>query len=242
MNTTSAESRFLAALRDLLRDKAGNTIYPCIQDLVEHGLDRARFAASEVPPLRQDVTQYLAAWSRHAGLSEEESRAWLVEFCATVLAPLSRRTPAAIRHSTQSNLRYIYRSSVPFLCDCADNRFRAACRTDCPVHADMQVKKAARAEEAAKPKPLVRYERPVVTFVPPVMVANREQFEQALSLVREEIQKGTKPKRIIELLAKRGLKTRTGRKWTATILYSELTKLKASDAAPPPGEPGASPR
>ena len=65
-------------------------------------------------------------------------------------------------------------------------------------------------------------------------MANREQFEKALSLVGEEIQKGTRAKRVLELLAERGLKTRTGRKWTLAILYSEMAKLKARRAEPLP--------
>ena len=143
---------FLNLLNPMLGDRSKDLLYPCIRDLVEHGLDLARFTAGESRPQRQDLTQYLAAWSRHAGLSEEQSSAWLIDYCATLLTPISKRTPAAVRHSTKSNLRYIYRSAVTFLCHCASNPFRAECRPDCPVYADMQAKLSAKAIEDAQPK------------------------------------------------------------------------------------------
>ncbi len=72
----TVEKPFLRILNAMLGDRGKDTVYPCIRDLVENGLDLARFSASEIAPQRQDVTQYLAAWSRHAGLSEEESYGW----------------------------------------------------------------------------------------------------------------------------------------------------------------------
>ena len=72
-NMTNAGRPFLSTLDTMLGDRGKERIYPCIRDLVEHGLDLARFAAGEITPQRQDITQHLAAWSRHAGLSEEES-------------------------------------------------------------------------------------------------------------------------------------------------------------------------
>ena len=93
-------------LETILGDRGKNTFYPCIWDLVEHGLDLARFSADEIKSQRQDITQYLAAWSRHTGLSEEESSSWLIDYCIGRLSSLSTRSPAAIRHNTKSNLRY----------------------------------------------------------------------------------------------------------------------------------------
>ena len=226
------ENYFLTTLRTLLGDRGEARIYPCIQDLIEHGLALDRFKPGEPTPQRQDLTQYVAAWCRHAGLSEEECRGWLVDYCATKLASISRRTPAAIRHSTKSNIKYIYGSQIPFLCECAANRFRARCCPECPVHADMQAKLAIRAEEARNPSPDPRHAPPVITVVLPVKARYREQLEVAMRLVQEELAKGTKKKRILELLEQRGLKTRTGRKWTHSILLSELAKSEA-----PPIEP-----
>ncbi len=64
------------------------------------------------------------------------------------------------------------------------------------------------------------------TTLLPVKALYREQFEQALEFARLEIKKGTKRKRIPQLLDDQGLKTRTGRKWTYAILLSELSKTK----------------
>ncbi len=231
---------FLNVLDTLLGDRGKDTLYLCIRDLVEHGLDLARFAAGEGTPQRQDITQYLAAWSRHAGLSEEEASAWLVDYCATRLVAISRRTPAAVRHSTKSNLRYIYRSAVPFICHGANNPFRAHCRPDCPVYADMEAKRQAKALEMAQPRPAFRPPDPVIVSLP-VKVANQEQFQTGLRLALEEIQRGTKMPRIVELLNKRGLKTRTGREWKYAILRNELQALKRAHATPQGDGQGASP-
>jgi len=116
-------SLFIAKLRALLADRATDRMYACIEDLVGNGLSKDRFPPAVYPPSRQDVTQYLAAWSRYAGLSDQETRDWLIEYTATVLVVISRRTPAAIRHSTKSNIKYIYGSAVEFVCGGLDNPF-----------------------------------------------------------------------------------------------------------------------
>ena len=231
---------FLNLLNTLLGDRGKDTLYLCIRDLVEHGLDLARFAAGETTPQRQDITQYLAAWSRHAGLSEEESSAWLVDYCAAVLVAISRRTPAAVRHSTKSNLRYIYRSAVPFLCHGANNPFRAHCCPECPVYADMEAKRQAKAIELAQPRPAFRPPDPVIVSLS-VKAANREQFQTGLRLALDEVRKGTKMPRIVELLNKRGLKTRTGREWKYAILRNELQAVTNAPVPPQGGGQGASP-
>ncbi len=63
----------------------------------------ARFSAGEIKPQRQDITQYLAAWSMRTRLSEEESSSWHIDDCITMPSSLSTRSPAAIRHNTKSN-------------------------------------------------------------------------------------------------------------------------------------------
>lgn len=250
MSNIPCEGRpFLNALETMLGDRAGTVLYPCIRDLVSHGLDLARFPAGQASPQRQNITQYLAAWSRHAGLTHEQSSSWLIEYCATLLTRISRRTAAAVRHSTKSNLRYIYGSEVVFLCDCAKNPFRAECRPDCPVHDDMQAKSIARALEATQPRTDVRLPPPVFQVVVPAKQANREQFQAALVLARDQLQKGIKIQKITTILNERGLKTRTGRKWTYGTLHRELLasgKLQSGPQdgpkdAPPPEGPGTEP-
>ena len=236
---TNGGRPFLSILDTTLGDQGRERIYPCIRDLVEHGLDLARFVAGEITPQRQDITQYLAAWSRHAGLSEEESSRWLIDYCIDMLSSLSTRTPAAIRHSTKSNLRYIYRSEVPFLCECANNRFRAQCSNDCPVFADMQAKLRDRASEALHPRPIPRPQVPLIEPVLPVKKVYREQFETGLRLALEEVQKGAKMRRIVEFLNERGLKTRTGRPWKYAILRNELRNSRSNLNAETPSRTGA---
>src|SRR3989304_6305290 len=96
---------FLTALRALLDDRSGEVIYPCIHDLVENGLTLARFSSVNRIPTRQDVTQYLSAWCRHAGLTEEECRGWLIEYCTVMLSSISKTSVSGIRHSTKSNVQ-----------------------------------------------------------------------------------------------------------------------------------------
>ncbi len=181
----------------------------------------------------------LAAWSRHAGLSEEDSKAWLVDYCAAVLVAISRRTPAAVRHSTKSNLRYIYRSAVPFLCHGPNGPFRAHCSPECPVYADMEAKRQAKAIELAQPRPVFRPPAPVIVSLP-VKVANQEQFQTGLRFALDEARKGTKLRRIVELLNERGLKTRTGREWKYATLRNELEAVTSSHVPPQGGGQGAS--
>ena len=232
---------FLSRLDTRLGDRAKDTIYPCIQDLVEHGLDLMRFSSGETKPQRQDVTQYLAAWSRQVGLSEEESSGWLIDYCVAMLSSLSTRTVAAIRHSTKSNLRYVYRSAFPFLCECANNRFRAHCSSGCPVYSEMQTKFQARAIEAANPRPVVRSPpTPIEPFVP-LKQRYSEQFQKGLRLAADEVQKGTKIGRIVEILNAAGLKTRTGRNWKHSILRNELNELNNSPVPPQDGSTVARP-
>jgi len=227
-NMTNGGSPVLSILETMLGDRAKDRIYPCIRDLVEHGLDLARFGVGEITPQRQDITQYLAAWSRHAGLNEAESSGWLIDYCIDMLSSLSTRTPAAIGHSTKSNLRYIYRSDVPFLCGCANNRFRAQCTNDCPVFADMQAKLLARTSETLHPRPVPPPQALMIEPVLPVKKVYREQFETGLRLALEEVQKGTKMRRIVEFLNERGLKTRTGRLWKDAILRNELRNFRSN--------------
>lgn len=229
---TTDEIPFLSQVKALLGERAEMKLYPCIRDLIENGLDLTRFEPGQSTPNRQAITHYLAAWSRHAGLTQEESTGWLMDYCVAKLAVLSRRTPAAIRHSTKGVLRYTYQSEVPFLCECIGNSFRAHCNTDCPVYAEMQAKLLAKANEPPPIYPIPRPPAPVLPPYVPVKVANRAQFETAMQLVREEIGKDTKLSRILELLEERGLKTRTGRKWTSGILRSEIAKANSAKDEP----------
>jgi len=150
----------------------------------------------------------------------------MIDYCGVVLAAHSRRTYAGIRHSTLANIRYIYEWQVPFFCKCENNRFRARCGRECPLYEEMKARQLANPDEPWPPRQRLRPDYVPVQPVLPVKVRFREQFEQALQLIRDEVAKGARPARLLELLEERGLKTRTGRKWTAAAVSRELVKLR----------------
>jgi len=232
MDTMSEKKSFLTALTEVLGDRGTQRIYPCIGDLVGNGLVLSRFSAGEHTPQRQDITQYLAAWCRHADLTAEECRTWLTEYCVDVLSSISKTSLSGIRHSTKSNVRYIYRSEVRFVCERKENRFKAKCSANCPAYADSGAKADHKPERPSNEVRHTQVEERVETTVLPVKAIYREQVEQALEFMRLEVKNGTKRKRILQLLDERGLKTRTGRKWTYSILQFELAKMKKAHDDP----------
>ena len=220
---------FLIKLRTLLGDFGQDVIYPCIQDLVENGLTVARFSAADRIPTRQDVTQHIAAWCRHAGLKEEDCLGWLVEYAVVMLSSISKTSPSGIRHSTKSNVRYIYHVDIPFICECNENPFRAQCSINCPVYGDMR----ARFNERKNKEPVIEdaIERPAgVREIqkPSVRDTYKDQFEGAMEIIRGGMEKGTGRKAILNLLIERGFKTRTGKKWTYSILGNEQSRIRQS--------------
>ncbi len=226
-----SDTRFLAALTEMLHDRGIDAIFPCIRDLVENSLNLSRFSTGDPVPNRQDITQYLAAWCSHVGLSEEACRSWLTEYCAAMLAPISKTSAAGIRHSTKSNVSHIYRSGTTFVCGREKNRFRANCSRDCPVYAAMQ---AGPSNMQQRELSTIHNESPAKTALPTVSSVKevyRDQFQAALQLVRGEIVKGAKKKPILVLLNERGLKTRTGRKWTSAILSAEIDRITKHEKA-----------
>lgn len=121
--------------------------------MVGNGPNLTRLQAEGVVVNRQDLTQYLAAWGRSVGLDEETCRTRLTDFAVKTLSALSRRSAAAIRHSTRSNVRYIYRSEIPFVCGRQANRCRAHCEPHCPVYEAMAGKTLEGEVARLKPRP-----------------------------------------------------------------------------------------
>ena len=227
---------FTTTLAAMLRERGEDAIYPCIQDLLDNGPTLARFSSGEVKPQRQDITQYMAAWSKHVGLGKEECRSWLIEYCVVMLSQISRTSPSGIRHSTKSNIKYIYRSDVPFVCERENNPFRAKCINDCPAYTAMIAKACDGRNETSK-EPVSAQPADVVEMQPlPVKAIYRDQFEIALRLVHDETKKGSKKKLIVQLLNEQGLKTKTGRRWTYSILHAELRKVKGNQVAGMPNQ------
>ncbi len=232
-------------MKTLLGERSGALLYPCIEDLVENGPDVAKLEAAEVTPDRQGVTQYLAAWSRHIGLDQETCRVWLTDYALETLAAISGTKPSGIRHSTKSNVRYIYRSEIPFVCGRERNRFRARCNEQCPVYTVMgdQPRWGAPARAIPLPGPgePLFPERPVPVIAPvviqeyvPLKKRYREQFEEALKVVKAGLAKRERRETIVKQLNQSGLKTRTGRAWTYGTLAREIDHLKAEEGRVPP--------
>jgi hypothetical protein len=218
----------LVALGEILHDQGGDTIYPCIRDLIENGVSMSRFSPGEPTPNRQDVTQYMAMWCRHVGLTEDACRCWLIEYCVAMLSPISRSSASHIRHSTKSNVRYVYRAEVDFTCGRETNNFKAHCSSECPVYADKNIKSA---HERSQKNTIDQCERRAVVSAiaaPAVKETYREQFQMALSLVRRELAEKTTMTGILDLLKQNGLKTRTGREWTFATLRIEINKMEAT--------------
>ncbi len=236
---TIPEKPYLTTLNSLLGERTKTLVYPCIEDLLEHGLDLSRFSAGEYPPHSQDVMRHLGTWSRHAGLDHEQTSAWLIEYCITVLVRISKRTPAAIRHSTKGMLKYVFKDAVPFQCDCEKNKLRAHCSTECPVYAEMLARYQQRLIDAAKP--YVRPPPPAIEYVSPVKQRFAEQFRKAMAVAIEAEARGMRLNRIVTLLNESGWKTRTGRAWRCATLSKELDKWKATPEAEKVASPTSRP-
>lgn len=221
------QTRFLDSLIEMLRDRGSNVIFPCIRDLVVNGLDLSRLSSVDPAPNRQDATQYLAAWCRYVRLDEEVCREWLCEYSVAMLSSISKTSASGIRHSTKSNVRYIYRSEIAFVCGRESNRFKARCSNACPVYAEMATTPGkAQGEALTAPndaRPPARIKTPPAV---PVKQLYRQQFEAALRLVRRELEKGAKRSCILSLLNQGEMKTRTGRNWTYAILCSEISEIR----------------
>jgi len=179
-NIVMTDTRLLAVLREMLHDRGDDVTFPCIRDLIENALSVSRFSAGAQVPNRQDVTQYLAAWCKRVGLTEDACRGWLIEYCVAMLSSISNSTASRIRHSTKSNVRYVYRSGVSFACGRENNHFKVNCSRECPAYADM---KTEFANEISQEANVVHNERPadaVASPGSPVKETYREQFQTAL--------------------------------------------------------------
>ncbi|MBC2695301.1 MAG: hypothetical protein HF982_08520 [Desulfobacteraceae bacterium] len=221
---------YLNRLRKMLTENNENYLFPCIRDLVANGLTLERFTNEDNIPSRQDITQYIAAWFKYIGLSSDECREWMTEYCIGMLSVISSSSKSRIRHSTKGNIKYIYKSDVSFDCKCEKNRFKAPCEPTCPIYEEM----AHRAKESEAADIVELYETKVEDRVadeiapikPSIRDKYNEQFEKALEVAQHHLKKWVPKKKIADLLNESGFKTRTGKKWSYSILANELKKLE----------------
>ena len=220
---------YLNRLRTMLTENNEKYLFPCIRDLVVNGLKLERFSNEDNTPSRQDITQYIATWFKYIGISPDECRKWMTEYCIGVLSAISSSSKSRIRHSTKCNIKYIYKSDVTFDCKCEKNRFKAPCEPKCPIYEEM----AHRAKESEAANIVKSYENRVEHRVADEIVPikhsirdeYKDQFEKAIEFAQHHIKQWVSKKEIVNLLNDKGFKTRTGKKWSYSLLGNELRKL-----------------
>jgi hypothetical protein len=218
--------KHLKALSRLAQNRSRGEIHKCIEDLAGNGLRPERFSADEDRPNRQEVTQYLASWCRMVGLSQEECTEWLVDYCQEVLSPLSRSSLSQIRHSTKSNVKYIYRDAVSFVCYGPHNFFKAACSEACPFyHEQMLLYEKYLQEKNAAKNYAVREVPLEERLAQQLQEETKRRFAACLELIREKVGEGWNYPQIVSFLNAREYKTRHGKPWTAANLRACLKKL-----------------
>ena len=228
----------LTTLQRKLGENSETYLFPCIIDLVTNGLCLERFNSDDRTPSRQDITQYLGAWSRYAGLSADESREWMIDYATDRLSAISSSSRSQIRHSTKGNIKYIYNSEVTFACRCENNQFKASCNSTCLIYEEMTLKAK---EEAILRARTAQIESEVESYetktddrtdleVEPIKSSIKEeykdQFEKALSIAKEQWKKSIPHSKIVSGLNASGFKTRTGKNWSTSTLVRELKKLR----------------
>jgi hypothetical protein len=233
INSAEVFPIYLDTLKTLFINCNNTSIFPCIKDLAANGLQLERFSNAERIPSRQDVTQYLAAWFNYSGLSSEACQEWMIEYCMDVLSAISASSKSKIRHSTKSNIKYIYTSDVTFNCNCEKNPFKTTCEPTCPVYKEMA--DLAKAREAAGPPKFYERKRDpeiirdIVLPPPSVKDEYRDQFKRALEVAQDHLNQWVPKKKIVTLLNADGFKTRTGKKWSYSTLVNELRKRTEDD-------------
>ena len=217
----------LEELEKIQKVKNDRYLFPCIKDLVINGIIEERFSSDDVKSSRQDITQFLASWIRYVGISSDECEGWMIKYCVDVLSVLSKSSTSRIKHSTKSNIKYIYRSEVPFECRCENNPFKAACDKSCHIYERMAKKNKEKEEREAEYRESLEIKHKIEeteSVAKPISDKEKykEQFEKALEMIEHYLSLGVKRWKIVSLLDEGGFKTRSGKKWTDSILSNEI--------------------
>ena len=231
---------YLEALLDLLKKEAEARVFPCIRELLTEGLHLERFSSDDLIPSRQDITQFVAAWVRYAGMPQDACREWMIPYCTERLSAMSSSSLSRIRHSTKSNVKYIYTSEVPFECGAKNNLFKASCAETCPLFDQMtekhQKKLAKQAEQVERRYEPERLDPKAIEAGNVALGSLKEQYQEqlvkAMEFACEEVAKGVTKKHIVNMLNEKGFKTRTGRRWSQGILSGELKRIREKSSNP----------
>lgn len=208
----------LQKLMEIIVKENKSEPFICIKDLVENGLSLDRFADDSYKPCRHEITLFLASWCKLAGFEAEAYRDWLTNYCVDVLSEISSSSASQIRHSTTSSINYIHRSDIPFLCNCENNVSKALCSSNCPIYDEMKDVYLRNLE--AEQKKIEEYQRIKEENKPDpksLSVTKRyeKQFEEAVALTKQYLEKGHTKKEIATFLNEKGYKTRRGYDWKA---------------------------
>ena len=217
-------------------------LYPCIDDLIEHGVCFDRFSAEEIKPTRHETTLFLANWLNHAGANIEEARDWLINYAVDVLAPISSSSKSQIRHSTKSAIKYMFNNEVPFACGCEENNFKAHCKPSCPLHDEMTKK-----NQEAKDKASLEREQLILTAAKnrqkeepkpekkiTIIDQYREQYLEAVVYAHKLRAEGMLIKDIATKLNEKKFKSKKGLDWNLqlTAIALKQNQQKSVDEAP----------
>ncbi len=218
---------YLNALKKILKEKR-EYLFPCIADIIANGLIQERFSRDEYLPSRQNVTQYLAKWFKYIGIPSEICKEWMIPYVIDLLSSISSSSPSRIRHSTKSNIRYIYDSDLSFDCGCEENILKAVCESTCPLYLKMLDNHKKHKEQEADRSYIVEIEDGRIYDKEDKQneIKNKymEQFEKSWEKACQLLKKGISKKEAVVILNDQGFKTRTGKKWTYAILVVELKK------------------
>jgi len=216
----------LNRLKIILKENNKRCLFPCIKDMVNNGFTLKRFSTEDHKPSRQDITQYIAAWFKYIGVSSDECWDWMSEYCLDILSTLSSSSNSQIRHSTKSNIKYIYNSDVPFDCGCENNHFKASCDQNCPAYKEMydRDKKKREVRDINQSYETEGKDNEVELQKFSIKDKYRDQFEKAMEIANNHIKTGVSKQKILTLLNESEFKTRTGKKWSYSILGNELRR------------------
>lgn len=166
-------------------------------------------------------------------MSPGECRQWMIDYCTAMLSAISSSSNSQIRHSTKSNIKYIYSSDVSFDCGCEKNRFKASCERTCPAYKEMVIRANEREtkhsiQSCASTVEARARDNEMALQKTSVKDTYRDQFEKAIEVALNHLNKGVSKQKVVSLLNASGFKTRTGKRWSYSILGIELRNLNRS--------------
>ncbi|MCP4693052.1 MAG: hypothetical protein GY859_33730 [Desulfobacterales bacterium] len=219
--------KYLTGLKRLLKGKEKKRIFSCIEDLVLNGVDVKRFSGDELTPTRQDATQFILKWFNHIDVPPTRCETWIIGFATEVLSRVSASSASRIRHSTKSNMKFVFNSNVRFECGCVENFFKARCRPDCPEY-DRMLKIAAKRKNEIQTWEVDHSKREPRPFkpLPTLKEKYKDQFEEGMGVVAEMVERDIGFEEILNHLRAHDFRTRTGRKWKLSTLKYEMHKHK----------------